>query len=183
MPCAAIVVSGYTRVPVYIPQFGFLNQTCTAFGRALLVFWNCFGSRIGVSVCLPPRALITSGMIWCDIGRVWLVKQVSRVFPVFNYFIPYNRNHPRKKSFANCFLCHNSRESFCDSGNLIYKSSGQNKKCKKTFANSPKFAKLFFRESFLLYGMTLALDRMDGRGHINTARHERLPKKTKVMWY
>ena len=24
---------------------------------------------------------------------------------------------------------------------------------------------------------------MDGRGHFNTARRERLPKKTKVMWY
>ena len=31
--------------------------------------------------------------------------------------------------------------------------------------------------------MTLAVDKMDGRGHINTAHHERLPKKTKVMWY
>ena len=31
--------------------------------------------------------------------------------------------------------------------------------------------------------MTLAIDKMDERGHINTARHERLPKKTKVMWY
>ena len=40
-----------------------------------------------VSVCPPPRALITSGVIWCDIGRVRLVKQVSRLFPTFNYFI------------------------------------------------------------------------------------------------
>ena len=31
--------------------------------------------------------------------------------------------------------------------------------------------------------MTLAIDKMDGRGHINTARHERLPKKTKVIRY
>ena len=31
--------------------------------------------------------------------------------------------------------------------------------------------------------MTLAVDRMDGRGHINTARHERLSTKTKVTWY
>ena len=31
--------------------------------------------------------------------------------------------------------------------------------------------------------MTLAIDRMDGYGHINTARHERLQKKTKGMWY
>ena len=40
-----------------------------------------------VSVCPPPRPLITSGMIWCDIGRVRLVKQVLRLFPAFNYFI------------------------------------------------------------------------------------------------
>ena len=31
--------------------------------------------------------------------------------------------------------------------------------------------------------MTLAVDRMDGCGHINTAGRERLPKKTKVMRY
>ena len=29
-----------------------------------------------VCVCPPLRPLITSGMIWCDIGRVQLVKQV-----------------------------------------------------------------------------------------------------------
>ena len=40
-----------------------------------------------VSVCLPLRPLITSGVIWCDIGRVRLVKQVLRIFPAFNYFI------------------------------------------------------------------------------------------------
>ena len=62
-----------------------------------------------VSVCPPPRALITSGVIWCDIGRVRLVKQVSWLFP-------------------------------------------------------------------LLY-ITLAVDKMDRRGHITTACHERLPKK------
>ena len=31
--------------------------------------------------------------------------------------------------------------------------------------------------------MTLAVDKMDGRGHNNTARRGRLPKKTKVMRY
>ena len=31
--------------------------------------------------------------------------------------------------------------------------------------------------------MTLVVDKMDGGGHINTARRERLPKKTKVMQY
>ena len=31
--------------------------------------------------------------------------------------------------------------------------------------------------------MILAVDKMDGRGHINIVRRERLPKKTKMMWY
>ena len=30
-----------------------------------------------------------------------------------------------KKSFANYLLYHNSRENFCNSGNLIYKNSSQ----------------------------------------------------------
>ena len=33
------------------------------------------------------------------------------------------------------------------------------------------------------YFMTLAIDKMDGGGHINIAHREHLPKKTKVMWY
>ena len=31
--------------------------------------------------------------------------------------------------------------------------------------------------------MTLAIDTLNGRGHINTARHERLSKKTKMTRY
>ena len=31
--------------------------------------------------------------------------------------------------------------------------------------------------------MTLAIDKMDGCGHINIAHHERLPNKTKVTQY
>ena len=31
--------------------------------------------------------------------------------------------------------------------------------------------------------MTLAVDKMDGHGCINTACRERLPKKIKVTWY
>ena len=40
----------------------------------------------------------------------------------------------------------------------------------------------FFLLLITLY-MTLAVDKMDGRGHINTARGERQLKKTKVTWY
>ena len=35
---------------------------------------------ISVCVCLPLKALITSGMIWCDIGHVCLVKPVLQLF-------------------------------------------------------------------------------------------------------
>ena len=76
----------------------------------------CVCLSVCLSVCLPPRVLITSGMICCDIGCVQLVKQVSQLFP-------------------------------------------------------------------LLIIMTLAIDKMDGCGHINTACRERLPKKIKAMWY
>ena len=45
-------------------------------------------TSICVCVCVSaPEALITSGVIWCDIGCVRLVKQVSWHFPAFNYFI------------------------------------------------------------------------------------------------
>ena len=63
---------------------------------------------------------------------------------MWNYhilYVPYNRNRPRKKSFANYLLCHSSGENFCDSGTLIYKNSGRDKKCKKTIANASRFAK------------------------------------------
>ena len=47
----------------------------------------CVRACVCLSVCLPPRALITSDTIWCDIGRVWMVKQVSWLYPAFKYFI------------------------------------------------------------------------------------------------
>ena len=86
----------------------------TIFKPAWFLEIDLVRASVCVSVCPPPRALITSGMIWCDIGREQLVKQVSQL-------------------------------------------------------------------SLLL--MTLAVDKMDGCGHINTACQERLPKKTKVMRY
>ena len=42
--------------------------------------------------------------------------------------ILYIGNHPRKKSFANYLLHHSLQENFRDSGNHIYKNSGQDKK-------------------------------------------------------
>ena len=72
---------------------------------------------VRVSVCPPLQPLITSGVIWCDIDRVQLVKQVLWLFPAFNFH------------------------------------------------------------------MAIAIDKMDGHGHFNTAHSERLPKKTKVTRY
>ena len=72
----------------------------------------------------------------------------------FLFRIPYNGNHPRKKSFANYLLCHSLRENFHDSGNLVYKNSSRDKRCKKTFTNASRFtnfANFFFRGQFLLY--------------------------------
>ena len=56
-------------------------------GFLKLLWFESWYNYVCVSVCPPPRALITRGMIWCDIGRVQLVKQVSWLFPAFNYFI------------------------------------------------------------------------------------------------
>ena len=65
----------------------FLNQERMAEGPVRLVSLSCFGSHIGMRVCPPPRELITSDVIWCDIGRVQLVIQVLWLSPAFNYFI------------------------------------------------------------------------------------------------
>ena len=107
-------------VSVISDTFSCLEEYCTtiiikpgARGRRprapgfLKLLW--FARRyVCMFVCPPPRPLITSCVIWCDIGRVRLVKQVLWLFPAF---------------------------------------------------------------------------KMDGRGHFNTARRERLPKKTKVTCY
>ena len=47
----------------------------------------CVSLCLCVSVCPPLRPLISSGVIWCDIDRAQLVKQVLQLFPAFNYFI------------------------------------------------------------------------------------------------
>ena len=51
------------------------QATCAWFLKIALV-----RASVCVSVCPPPRVLITSGVIWCDIGRMQLVKQVSQLF-------------------------------------------------------------------------------------------------------
>ena len=60
------------------------KNDCGFFSRVHLVSWNHFCSCVGmcVRVCPPLRALITSGMIWRNIVRVWLVKQVLQLFRI-----------------------------------------------------------------------------------------------------
>ena len=69
----------------------FLNQARAAkawfLEIALVHALVCVCVCMRVSACLPLRELLTSGVIWCDIGHVRLVKQVSWLFPAFNYFI------------------------------------------------------------------------------------------------
>ena len=56
----------------------FLNQAHVAKGQFLEIalirtsvcVCVCVCLCMCVSVCPPQRALVTSGMIWCDIGRV-----------------------------------------------------------------------------------------------------------------
>ena len=39
----------------------------------------CVRVYVSVCVCLPPRLLITSGMMWHDIGPMLLAKQVLQL--------------------------------------------------------------------------------------------------------
>ena len=60
-------------------------------GCVYLVSWKHFCSCIGMCVCVyvsTPRPLITSGMIWCDVGCLWLVKPILQLFsllPLINW--------------------------------------------------------------------------------------------------
>ena len=63
-----------------------MNQVRAAFFEIALVRASVCVS-VCVSVCPPSRALITSSVIWCDIGRVQLVKQILRLSPAFNYLL------------------------------------------------------------------------------------------------
>ena len=48
----------------------------------------CVCVFVCLSVCVSaPKSINNQWHDWCDIGCVRLVKQVSRLFPAFNYFI------------------------------------------------------------------------------------------------
>ena len=64
-----------------------LNQAWPSRPRACFLEIALVHASVCVCVCQPPRPLIISGVILCDIDHVQLVKQVSQIFPAFNYFI------------------------------------------------------------------------------------------------
>ena len=100
---------------------------------------NMKGVAIGDGLCDPVNV--------CVLHLLYSLYTIGNLESGIENYIQYNGNHLRKKSFVICLLCCSSLENFCDSGNLIYKNSGQDKKCKKTFANASRFAKfmkLFF---------------------------------------
>ena len=69
-------------------------------------------------------------------------------------YIPYNGNHPWKKSLRIAFFAVVREKTFAIQVISLYKNSGQDRKCKKTLVNASRFAKftkLFFRGWFLLY--------------------------------
>ena len=62
---------------------------------ACLVSYNCFCANVckcvSMFVCPSPRLLITSGLMWCDMDPIQLIKQVLRVL------------------YSNCSHYHNGR--------------------------------------------------------------------------
>ena len=52
-----------------------------------LCVYMCVYLCVYVSVCPPPRTLIISSVIWCDIGHVRLVKQGLQLSPAIICFI------------------------------------------------------------------------------------------------
>ena len=59
-------------------KLGACSQGSHTFGFLKLLLLMHQYVCVCLSVCLPLRALITSGVKWCDIGCVQLVKQVLR---------------------------------------------------------------------------------------------------------
>ena len=74
---------------------------------------ECVCVSVSVSMCPPLRALITSGVIWCDIGRVWLVKPIIQLFSLLmsvNWIgVALVTQHVRQKCQSCCCTSHRRR--------------------------------------------------------------------------
>ena len=65
-----------------------LNQARMASGFSKLLWFVHWHVCVCLCICVSAsKPLITSDVIWCDIGHVRLVKQVLQLFTAFNYFI------------------------------------------------------------------------------------------------
>ena len=84
--CSMLLVTYYAFNYAGIIGWGLARGRRPRAPGFLKLFWSACQYAC-VCVCPPPRPLITSGVIWCDIDRVRLVKQVLRLFPSFNYVI------------------------------------------------------------------------------------------------
>ena len=75
--------------PLYKSTFSnLLNQVHAVAGVCLFFEIVFVYTSVCVSVYLPEKALITSGVIWYDIGHVWLVKpilQLLSLLPLINW--------------------------------------------------------------------------------------------------
>ena len=73
-----------TMVLLFKP--GMHDQRPCMSGFLKLLWFACWYVCLCMCACVStPRALITSGVVWCDIGCVRSVKQVLWLFPAFNY--------------------------------------------------------------------------------------------------
>ena len=61
---------------MYVYTWCLRYNICSAW---FLEIFLCGRLYVCVFVCLPPRLLITSGMMWCDMDSIRLVKQIVQL--------------------------------------------------------------------------------------------------------
>ena len=60
----------YMCTPAWKDKTLFLNQACASAWLTIITLSTNFGMHVCVRVCPPPRLLITSGVMRCDIDPV-----------------------------------------------------------------------------------------------------------------
>ena len=125
--CIYIINKGLFKSGVHQPQTG------TYVPDFLKLFQS---RRLYVCVCPPSWLLITSGVIWCDMDYIWLIKQGLRllygngyvatetlsyvtgfwktnqnvILGLFHYTVPAN-SHTHTCTTSSCLLCNHHCES------------------------------------------------------------------------